>query len=897
MLLGGRAGAAALSAAAVSHLFLLPLSESLLSLVALVGVALTGAIGIAHFAPRLLRAAAVGGLLVFIRVLFGGLPVPAIDAERTPIVEDREINAEVVAILAPLQGAQRIVLSSGGQRIAVDAPPNPTLKVGDIISLTLQGKSLSPQSRELQRIRGIDAAASTRAVVITGGGSPLEALRARIGDDLERVIPAPAGGLAAAIFVGLRERVDERLADAFTTTGLGHVVALSGWNVAIAMAVADRLLRGQPGPRRRPLLFLIAILYGLFAGASPSVIRASFMAAAALAGASGGRKGSGAVALAHAALLLVIIDPAIGYDPGFRLSALATAGLLAKSNEWSARAIAAGSRLPRQLRAPWLAIAEEVAVALAAQASTLGLVIALFGRVAIWSIPLTLAISPLVAPATGAAVIAIVAGEIARLSPALNAIAAIAAAPAAALFGAAAWIATAGSSLPLGGVTIAREATMWVGLALGIAGVALLLRKGQFKVPEPAEGDATSSNEQRQRRRALAGAMLIACTALLQSGRAAQAGELRIAVLDVGQGDAILVESRNTRMLIDGGPDPSRLSVELDRLIPSWDRRIDLVIASHPHEDHLAGLPRLADRYRVRSVAGAEERGPGPAVASWEALMQSRGFPYTMLTAGDRFVIGAAHLTVLWPDRAELLQAPSNGGRSLNDRSIVLRLDVEGFSALLTGDVESDVDGRIAARVKAPVDVLKSPHHGSATSASRAFLNATRPRISIVSAGRGNPYGHPAATTLQRLGELGGVVERTDTNGTVLITVSLDGSGAMHASDNSGAIVVPERSAIERASSAQRLSDAISDAQPPNPTIFVDSPGPSSLLSCAIAPATIPPWQPSPSNSPGVTTSSSSRRRSTRLRRGLPPPMRGEAVRQTAYGSAQRGVVPQMLRG
>lgn len=895
--LGGGAGAAALSAVAVSHLFLLPLPSFLLSSVVLVGTALTAVTALGRIAPRRVRAAAVGGLLIFIRILLGGLPIPAVDAERAPLIEDHEISAEVVALLAPLQGAQRIVVVSNGLRVAVDAPPNPTLKVGDLISLTLKARATSPQAQERQRVRGIDAAASTRAVSITGGGSPLEALRARIGDDLERVIPAPAGGLAAAIFVGLRERVDERLADAFTTTGLGHVVALSGWNVAIAMAVADRLLRRQPGPRRRPLLFLIALLYGLFAGASPSVIRASVMAAAALAGASGGRPGSGAVALSHAALVLLIIDPAIAYDAGFRLSALATAGLLAKSKEWSVRAVAAGSRLPPRLRAPWLAVAEEVAVALAAQAATLGLVIASFGRVAIWSIPLTLAISPLVAPATGAAVIAIAAGELVRFAPALNAIAVVAAAPAAALFGAAAWVATAGSTLPLGGVTVAREATAWVGLTLGIAGVALLLRNDRFQASEPVVADVAPSGESSQRRRALAGAVLIACTALLQGGRAAPSGELRIAVLDVGQGDAILVESRNVRMLVDGGPDPSRLSVELDRLIPAWDRRIDLVIATHPHEDHLAGLPRLADRYRVRSVAGAEQRGPGPAVASWEGLTKSRGLPYSTLTAGDRFDVGAAHVTVLWPDRTTLHSAPSNGGRSLNDRSIVLRLDIAGFSALLTGDVESDVDGRIAARVTSPVDLLKSPHHGSATSASRALLNAARPRISIVSAGRGNPYGHPAATTLQRLAELGGAVARTDTNGTVTISVSLNGNGAIRAVDSGGAIEIPARSAIRVAGSTPRLAEAVPDALLPIPAAFVLSGAAKSPLACAIAPATIPPWEPSRSSSPGVTTSSSLRRRSTRSRRSSPPPMRGAAERRTAYGFAPKGAGPQIQQG
>ena len=717
--LGGVAGRAAIGAVAAAHLFLVPIPGARLHAAALVFMVLAVAYVTLRLGPPAVRAAALGAALLLARVVIGGIPITPVDQVGAPIDSGKEVSARVAAILAPLQGSQRFVADAGGLRIAVEAPPNPLLHVGDEIALRLESKWTSPQSQERQRVRGIDVSAETRSVRITGGGSLLEALRGRIGDDLERAIPAPAGGLAAAIVVGLRERVDERLADAFTATGLGHVVALSGWNVAIAMAVAERLLRRLPAPRRRPLLIAIAIGYGLFAGASASVLRASLMAAAALGGAGSGRPGSGAVSLSHAVLALLLIDPASAYDPGFRLSALATAGLLAKSRDWSEQALRFAERLPLSIRGPWSLIAEDVAVALAAQAATLGLVIASFGRVAIWSIPLTLAISPLVAPATGAALIAIVAGEIAALAPALNVVAAVAAAPAAALFGAAAWIATAGSYLPFGGFTVVREATPWVGLVLGIVGVALLLRK---RTREDRTSEVTYTapgGEPGRRRRALAGAALIACTALLQGGRAAPSGELRIAVLDVGQGDAILVESGNARMLIDGGPDPSRLAVELDRLIPSWDRRIDLVIATHPHEDHLAGLPRLADRYRIRSAAGAEERGPGPAVASWRALMQSRGLPYATLAAGDRFDVGAAHLAVLWPDRATLLRAPSNGGRSLNDRSIVLRLDVAGFSALFTGDVESDVDGRVAERVTTPVDVLKSPHHGSANSADR----------------------------------------------------------------------------------------------------------------------------------------------------------------------------------
>lgn len=841
---------------------MMPIPSAALRTASLIFLSLAVAVVVLHLGRPSLRAAALGAALLLARVAIGGLPITTVDQVGAHFESGEEISAQVAAILAPLQGAQRFVAERDGLRIAVEAPPNPVLHVGDEIALQLESKWASPQSQERQRVRGIDASAATRSVRITGGGNPLEALRGRIGDDLERAIPAPAGGLAAAIVVGLRERVDERLADAFTATGLGHVVALSGWNVAIAMAVADRLLRRQPVPRRRPLLIAIAIGYGLFAGASASVLRASLMAAAALGGAESGRPGSGAVSLSHAVIALLLIDPASAYDPGFRLSALATAGLLAKSRDWSDRALRLVERLPRAIRGAWSLVAEDVAVALAAQAATLGLVIALFGRIAIWSIPLTLAIAPLVAPATGAALAAIVAGEISAALPQLSPLAALLASPATALFTAMCWVAQVGSTLPLSGINVPKEWTMLAGILLSIAGFALLMLQGEGGDSESrgyrGSGQESGSSST-SRRTPIAVAALIACTMLLQGGAASGSSSLRISVLDVGQGDAILVESGRSRMLVDGGPDPARLSVELDRLVPSWDRRIDLVVATHPHEDHLAGLPRLADRYRVRLVAGAEERGTGPAITSWQALLAARGLPYRSLAAGDSFKFGAAKIVILWPERSALLQPPGNSGRSLNDRSIVMRLDLPGFSALLTGDVESDVDARIAAKIKSPVDLLKSPHHGSATSASRALLNAARPRLSVVSSGKGNPYGHPAASTIERLRELGGAVERTDLDGTIVIDVSVDGRGTIVATRHGEQFAIPSRKQIlssnkdvtlRRAADALLPIASIASSAGTKDAVFLSG------LSCTIAPATIPPWQPGRSSSHGVTISS-----------------------------------------
>ena len=848
--LAGRSGAAALAALVVAHLFALPIPSQALQLLAAL---LSGGLLLLLFLfprtwPQRIRAATLGALFLAARITVFGLPIPPVDLTGLR-ADGAAVEGEVRALLAPLRGAQRIVLEVSGVRISVETPPNPTLRVGDRIATTLEHRNLSPEARERARVRGIQGAARTYSVTLIARGGPLEWLRSRIGDALERVIPAPAGGLAAAIVVGLRERVDERLADAFTATGLGHVVALSGWNVAITMAVADRALRRLSIRRRRWFLIVIALLYALLAGASASVIRASVMSAAALAAASGGRRGAGAVALSHAVLILLIFDPSIAYDAGFRLSALATAGLIAKSADWSQVAVSITPTLPRLLQRPWSAIAEDVAVSLAAQAATIGVVIALFGRVAVWSIPLTLLIAPLIPAATGASLFAILAGEIAQLfTGPLSFVPGILALPASALFRTSAWIAETGARLPFADIVVPRAATFAVGAGLSILGLIVLMRRGASSaevVSEPAFGVS-------RRVTAAAGALILFASSLLSSGSSASPDSLRISVLDVGQGDAILVEIQGRRMLIDGGPDPARLSAELDALIPSWDRNIDVLVASHPHEDHLAGLPRLLDRYRIRSILGAETRGGGPASTSWNELLRHGSVSYHTVTTGTSFMLGSARLEVLWPDGAALTYEPTDGGSALNNRSIVLRLDTVGFSALFTGDIESDVDALIARRLRSPVDLLKAPHHGSATASSRSLLRVADPRLSVISVGERNSYGHPAAATVERLGERGGSVLRTDRDGTVSVTVKADG---INVETDIGRPDVPARSQL-----GTRLlwgmKEATPDALwPPMRRLGSDRSAPAG---CPLPPATIRAWQNQPtlrSSSPGAMTS------------------------------------------
>jgi competence protein ComEC len=255
-------------------------------------------------------------------------------------------------------------------------------------------------------------------------------------------------------------------------------------------------------------------------------------------------------------------------------------------------------------------------------------------------------------------------------------------------------------------------------------------------------------------------------------------GTTRITVLDVGQGDAILVEgSRGGRLLIDGGPDPDRLLIELDRRLPPWDRRLDAVVLTHPHEDHVAGLALLLSRYRVGRVFEPGMRGPGPGYAEWDAVLGRAGAaPRGRLATGDRLAVDDLHFDVLWPDPGRVPAEPADSGRAINDVSIVLLGEVDGRRVLLTGDVEDDVDPILAERGLPPIDFLKVAHHGSKTASTVAFLGVVRPSVAVVSAGADNPYGHPAKTTLEHLRDTGAEVLRTDTDGSVEIAI---GGGRM----------------------------------------------------------------------------------------------------------------------
>ncbi len=246
--------------------------------------------------------------------------------------------------------------------------------------------------------------------------------------------------------------------------------------------------------------------------------------------------------------------------------------------------------------------------------------------------------------------------------------------------------------------------------------------------------------------------------------RADRNGELTVAFLDVGQGDAIYIEAPNgNQLLIDGGAGRQVLR-ELGRVMPFWDRSLDIILATHPDQDHIGGLPEVMERMQVDSVMTTENTSDTGAYVAFEDIILKKNPQRILARAGMRIVIDrGVVLEILFPTQ-------SVRGWETNTGSIVARLTYEEQSFLFTGDapisIEKYLVGKNGGKLK--TNVIKLGHHGSRTSSSKIFLAATDPEYAVISAGKDNKYGHPHAEVSAFLEELKIPALNTADRGTII---------------------------------------------------------------------------------------------------------------------------------
>lgn len=234
--------------------------------------------------------------------------------------------------------------------------------------------------------------------------------------------------------------------------------------------------------------------------------------------------------------------------------------------------------------------------------------------------------------------------------------------------------------------------------------------------------------------------------------------------LNVGQGDSELVllpktNGGSVKLLIDGGPD-AKVAEELAKALPAGDRRIDLVLMTHPQLDHFGGFIEVLRQYEVGAFLGTGRVGTSGAYRELMRVIRERRIPYVALRRGSRIVYDNTVIDVLSPNARDL------ASKELNDGCLVLRVATPAARALFTCDAGENIERALAATDDIRADILKVGHHGSRFSSSAGFLNAVRPKVAVIGVGK-NSYGHPTPQALARLANVGAQIFRTDKNGTV----------------------------------------------------------------------------------------------------------------------------------
>jgi len=576
------------------------------------------------------------------------------------------------------------------------------------------------------------------------GGNPLlrglYAFKDRALRTIYRLYPDPEAPLLAGILLGVESGLPARLQQAFKNTGTAHIIAISGFNIAIIAGLFVSSFGRLLGERRGALAAILGVtLYTVLVGADAAVVRAAVMGSLSILGRQAGRRQHGLNSLAFVAALMAVFDPFVLRDVGFQLSFGATLGLILYGGPleaWATRM--AGRRFPAE-RAKIIAglIGENVLLTLAAQLTTLPIMAYHFRRISLVSLvanPFILPVQPAVMLAGGLALL------LGLVWLPLGQLAAWAAWPFVAYtIRVVEWF----DRLPHGVVVLGEMSLLFVILFYVVLFALTFFPERVRPLLRPSV--------------ALTG-LALAALVVWRLALGAPDGRLHLTFLDVGSADAILIQTPDGRvLLIGGGPSPALLADGLGRRLPPVRRQLDWLVVASTQEAQLAALPRVLENYPAAQVLWAGRRDASYASRRLDERLTETSIPVRFARPGDRLDLG----------RGARLQALTVGARGM-----VLLLEWGGFRALLpVGMSFSDLDTLERGRAIGPVSVLLLAESGYAPANPPEWIEALNPQLVVISVAPGDRFGLPDDATLEALTGYG--LLRTDQDGWV--HVSTDG--------------------------------------------------------------------------------------------------------------------------
>lgn len=603
----------------------------------------------------------------------------------------------------------------------------------------------------------------------------LYAFRARGEALLNRQLPEPYAALANGMLLGIEAGIPDDLYDQFNLTGTSHVIVISGSNVALIAGVLLALGTRIFGRRYAVIPALLGIVaFALLVGGDAAVMRAALMGGLFVYATSIGRRSTALVSLALACWIMTLANPLTLWDVGFQLSSAATAGLILFSpmvTETFGRIFpgmggpltqptgpAAPTDLVSHGKTAFRGLIEDgLLITIAANITTLPLVVYYFGRLSVVSLLTNVLIAPV--------------QSFIMLGGTLGVILGVAGAP---------WLSQLILIVPwislVWTVAMVRWTAALPGASLDIAGYGsgalaatyLLLGLTVTRGSLTAWGRAFLSNGVAAAGRRLASPLAlgvggVGCVVVWMLALSQPDGRLHVHFLDIGQGDGIFIQTPSGRqVLIDGGASPQALFSELGAVMPSWDRSIDVLLLTHPDGDHMGAQIDVPARFDVGRGLDTAVSQANPDAAPWRDALARAGAPVHLQHTGGMVDLGdGVALWVLWPPPDGFAHEHAD-----NENSLVVKLVYGEFSVLLTGDAGLPSE-EVWVRQGLPLQasVLKVGHHGSNSATGPAFVQAVDPALAVIQVGADNDYGHPTDDVLATLS--GRTVLRNDQHGRV----------------------------------------------------------------------------------------------------------------------------------